>query len=112
MENPGETLKEFAELLNPGGYMLVVTPNIATLKNRIYRAVGKRGFADIGDYERGGVHNVSRSMLDRWFRGASCRIERVNWVVTPKFQRLTRIAPRLLNGMFGSEIIALAKKAS
>ena len=111
MENPAGMLKEFVELLNPGGCVMVVTPNVAMLRNKIYRAIGKPGFENVGNYELGGAHNVSRKILEKWFRGAGCHEERVKWVVAPKFSGLTRIFPRLLNGMFASEIIALAKKA-
>jgi 2-polyprenyl-3-methyl-5-hydroxy-6-metoxy-1,4-benzoquinol methylase len=111
MENPETTLKRFVELLNPGGCVLVVTPNVANLKEKIYRVRGKPGFENVGNYERGGAHNVSRRILEEWFRGAGCRVERVNWVVPPKFTRITWLFPKLFNGMFGSEIIALARKA-
>jgi SAM-dependent methyltransferase len=111
MEQPWATLKEYTELLNPGGYVLVVTPNMGNLKDWVFRMRGTPGFEKLESYERSGVHMVSLGTLKKWMREAGCRVERVKWTTSEKFARITAVYPRLLNRCVASEIIALAQKA-
>lgn len=111
VENPAAILKGFAELLNPGGHILIVTPTVGGLRDTVHRLMGKRGLEDVGNYELAGVHKVSGGDLQSWLRAAGCCVERINWVIPLRFQRIANLFPALFNAMFGSEIIALARKA-
>ncbi len=109
--DPAQTLARLCELIRPGGYALIVTPHVATLKNRLNRMLGKQSYKDVGSYDRGGVHNVSRASVETWIRAAGCTLERLKWLTTPRVQKISRFAPALLNSLLGSEIIAVARKA-
>jgi 2-polyprenyl-3-methyl-5-hydroxy-6-metoxy-1,4-benzoquinol methylase len=108
---PAKVLSSLCELLRPGGHVLLVTPNVATLKNSLNKLMGKAAFKDIGNFESGGAQNVSAKIVEEWLRAANCSISRLKWKASPRFERIMQLAPGLFDSLFGSEIIALGRKA-
>lgn len=110
VKDPEETLKQMAELLERGGHILIVTPNMANLKNTFYGLIGRPGFQDLRDYAKGGVHNVSRKSLGKWLRAAGYRIEHLKWLPAPRFQKMSRLSHQWISPMLSPEMIVLAMK--
>ncbi len=108
--HPEETLKSMAELLRPGGYILIVTPNVTNLKNTIYRLSKKPGYQALASYEQGGVHCISRSSIQKMLRAAGCRIERLIWKSARRFEKISSLPLPWSASMLSSEIIVLAQK--
>lgn len=110
LPRPAQVLESYAELLEPEGYVLIVTPNVASLKNGAYGLMGRAQYRDLRNYERGGVQYVSKGNLSHWIEAAGLKMESLNWVATPKFEKVVRLSGRILGPMFAAEMIALARK--
>jgi len=108
---PQEVLKRFAELLQPGGSILIVSPNLGNLKYSLKRVRGEVGFRDLGSYEMTGVHRVTSGAIRRWLRESGCKIETAKWSSSPRFRQLVDFFPGLIGAFLGSEMIVLAKKS-
>ena len=105
--HPGKVLQDYTELLEEGGYVVLVTPNVAALKNKLYGLLGKPGYRELRDFSKGGVQFVSQSSVNKWFAGAGLVVENVQWTATPRFEKTVKSAPGLFGPMFGAEIIAV-----
>jgi SAM-dependent methyltransferase len=110
LPEPETVLRVYAELLAPGGYVVLVTHNVATLKNRLLGFLGKPGYRLLPNFKESGVQYVSLKSVKKWFASAGLTLETVKWTATPRFERLVRRGPDILRQTFGSEIIALGRK--
>jgi 2-polyprenyl-3-methyl-5-hydroxy-6-metoxy-1,4-benzoquinol methylase len=110
--SPEKILREYADLLEPGGSVVLLTCNVATLKTRLYGFLGKPGYRELRDFSRGGVQFVSLRTVKKWFATAGLAVEKIKWNATPRFESVVRFAPGLFGPMFGSEIVAIGKKIS
>jgi 2-polyprenyl-3-methyl-5-hydroxy-6-metoxy-1,4-benzoquinol methylase len=106
---PEELLRRYARLLRPGGSILLVTPNIATAKNKLWASLRKPGYRELRLFGEGGVQFVSIRRVRSWFATAGLSIKSVKWAATRRFESIVRLSPELFGPMFGSEIIVLGK---
>lgn len=107
--NPEHILQQYVQLLEPGGYVLLVTHNVANFKNRFYGWLQREGYRELRDFRRGGVQFVSLRGVKKWFAAARLKLQTVNWTTSPRFERAIRMSRGLCGPMLGSEIIALGK---
>jgi hypothetical protein len=98
-------LRAYSQLLDPGGLMILVTPNVATFKNRLYGLIRKPGYPELRRFELGGVQFVSLGGVRNWFAVADFAIEGVRWVANRRFENVLRYGQEFLRSMFGAEII-------
>ena len=112
VEQPEKVLREYSQLLNENGYVILASHNVAALRNRWYGLRNKPGYRALRDFDRGGVHFVSQTSIKKWFAAAGLKVERVDWMATPRFQRTVRSAPSLFGPLFGAELVALGKRNS
>jgi SAM-dependent methyltransferase len=110
--HPEEFLQKYAELLNPGGYVLIVTPNVATLKNRLFALLHLPGYRDLKAFRSGGVQFLSLGRVKNWLAASGLAIETVRWAASPRFKSLVQTFPGLFGRMFGAEFISLCKKTA
>jgi SAM-dependent methyltransferase len=73
LRNPGETVERAAELLGPGGVLVIAVPNADSLQGRLF---GDRWLAL--DLPRHLVHVPARSLLER-LRALGLQVERVSY---------------------------------
>jgi 2-polyprenyl-3-methyl-5-hydroxy-6-metoxy-1,4-benzoquinol methylase len=111
IKNPSNALKEFTELLVPGGMVLVVSPNLSKLRLALQRSRRSADYYSVGNYEASGVSFVSKGLLKRWLRDSSCEIQHIRWISGERFQWLGKLGIPLFDSLLSSEIIALARKA-
>lgn len=112
LADPEDVLKQYAALVKPGGYVLLITCNVATLKTRLYALFRKRGYRELRDFDKGRVQFVSLASVENWFAAAGLSLEKIVWKATPRFEAIVQHAQRLSGPLFGSEIIAIGKKGS
>lgn len=108
--DPQGILREYAQLLHPGGVTVVVTPNIATLKNQLFGFQGKVGYRDLQSFDKSGVQWSSAGNLKKWFATAGLAVENVIWKASPRFEKFVNAWPKVFGPMFSSEIVVLGKK--
>lgn len=111
VSQPVELLRSYGELVAPGAWMLLVSPNIANLKNSLLRFARKQEYRDLVSHEKTGVQYVSKRAMTRWLDEAGFRLESIKWGISPKYKRLVRLSRELLDPMFASEMIVLARKS-
>jgi 2-polyprenyl-3-methyl-5-hydroxy-6-metoxy-1,4-benzoquinol methylase len=107
--NPQEILRQFAELLSPGGYILVVSPNVVNLKNQFNKLKGKNGYGSLGTFEESGIQKVSKRTLQQWLRDAGYKVENIKWIPMASFEKLSGHIPAVLKHRFSSEVIVLGR---
>ena len=110
MPDPQRILNDLARLLAPGGCVLIITPNMNTLKNFVNRALSKPGFRELGNFELSGAQFVSPGVLKRWLKNAGCRLEHIKWMARPRFAKFIKLNAGIFGPLFGHEVIALARK--
>lgn len=108
--DPENVLQSYAQLLDPGGFVLLVTPNMATAKNKVYGFFRKPGYRELRSFAQSGVQFASISSLRKWFAAAELTIEGVKWGSSPRFENIVRHGRGFISAMLGSEIIVLGKK--
>ena len=112
LSHPENVLKQYADVVEPGGYVVLITCNVATLKNTLYGFLQRPGYRELRDFDKGGVQFVSLASVKNWFAAAGLNLEKIDWKATPKFAAIVQHAQRLSGPLFGSEIIAIGKKVS
>ena len=110
LPNPQEMLSEFSELLMPGGYLLLVSPNLVNLKTQYYKLMGKSGYRRLDNFEESGVQKVSKRKMEEWFRNARCKVETIKYIAAPRVENVSRYIPLALRYVVSTEIIVLGKK--
>jgi 2-polyprenyl-3-methyl-5-hydroxy-6-metoxy-1,4-benzoquinol methylase len=107
--DPQKILSQFADLLSPGGYILVVSPNVVNVRNQFNKLKGTNGYGALGTFEESGVQKVSKSTLKQWFRGAGLRLETMKWIPMSRFEKFSRHVPAALKNQLSTEVIALGR---
>jgi 2-polyprenyl-3-methyl-5-hydroxy-6-metoxy-1,4-benzoquinol methylase len=110
--NPETVLGAYSQLLSPGGLVILVTPNVACTKNRLNGLLRRHGYRGLGRFEESGVQSVSIGSVKKWLTAAELTIESVEWVASPRFERIVRFGRACFGPMFGAEIIISAKKTT
>lgn len=108
--SPETVLRNYAQLLDPGGYILVLTPYVATAKNKLYGLLKKPGYRDLRCFKESGVQFVTKGTVRKWFATAGVAIETVKWAATPRFENIVRLGHGFFGPMFAAEMIVLGKK--
>jgi len=108
--NPGSLLRKYTKLLEPGGYVLLLTPNVATLRNNLTALLDRPAYRRLRDFEQGGVQFVSLARVRKWLAFAGLSLEDVRWITTPRFRGIVQSLPALFGPWFGTEIIVLGQK--
>jgi len=109
--NPETSLCMFADLLDQGGCVLVVTPNVATIQNQLYRLLGKPGYRKLNRFEQSGVQFVSVGRVREWFNKSGFVVEKLSWVATPRFEKIVSQNRRMIGPLFASEMIVLGSRS-
>jgi len=77
------------------------------LKNKLSEMNGR---SESRDYGKGGVQYVSKGTLAHWLKAAGLKMEKLEWIATPKFEKAVRLSGGIFGPMFAAEMIALAGK--
>lgn len=110
LPDPISALTAFGSLLGPGGRILVGLPNFSYLPYFWGRLRRDPRFANLGSYEESGLHSTTPRMVRGWFKQSKLATETIVNVVPERWQRLRRPLGGLTNYLFGSELIAVARK--
>jgi 2-polyprenyl-3-methyl-5-hydroxy-6-metoxy-1,4-benzoquinol methylase len=77
--NPFAMLDQCAQLLRPGGSLIVAGPNFEYLPLWILRMCGSRGYRDLRSFSIGGVYPLSIGQIRRGLRRAGCDFDQLKW---------------------------------
>lgn len=108
VESPAGFLREARKLINPGGYMLVTTPNVECIQSRLrFLLQGRlRAFEDDGTGDPTHISPLLTSLMPRLTSRAGWRIEeRIDLL-----KETSRPAVRLLCGMLSPFLKGKAKQ--
>jgi len=107
--DPVALLTQYRPMLADGGTVIVSAPNLGDLKTRWRRLRRAEGYRDLDDFDRVGVHPVSRRLLERWLRRAGYAVERSAPVNTPKRQRLNDVSLGLFSNLLADRWLMTAR---
>jgi 2-polyprenyl-3-methyl-5-hydroxy-6-metoxy-1,4-benzoquinol methylase len=110
VRSPEAILRRYAELLDPGGYILVVTPHVATARNKLYGLLKKPGYRELRYFDQSGVQFVAAESVRKWFAPAGIEIESVQWTAPRRFKSMMRFGRGFFGPMFAAEMVILGKK--
>ena len=112
LADPQEALRQFAELLGEGGFILLVSPNLNNLKQRRDELMKDRRNGQPDTFQVSGVQRTSRRRIEEWFRGAGCKVENVKWITMTRFRNLGRFVPAAFREPMSAEMIVLGRRAT
>jgi len=108
--NPADVLTSFGSLLSDAGTIVILTPNIQTLRFYWNRIKGDARYQNYGGYEESGVQLTSQGDVRRWLRSAKFRPEKIVDVASPRSRTINRLTLGLAKPLLYSEFIVVAKK--
>lgn len=111
VEKPVEVLSSFSDLLCDQAWVVAVLPNLLKLSIIWKKYLGREGLADLGDYQKTGVHFTSRGVARKWFQSAGLRIENFTNILPRRAETPSRLALGLMDSFLASEFVASARKA-
>jgi SAM-dependent methyltransferase len=108
--NSDNVLRTYVQVLDPGGSVLLVTPNVATVKNNLYRLLKNPVYRELRRFDQSRIQFVSIGSIRKWFATAELAIERVTWAATLRFESVVRYGNGLFGAVFGAEITVFGKR--
>lgn len=109
--NPVDVLSSFGEYLTEKGKVVVLVPNVLRLPTYWKNARGKVQSGALQGFERTGFHLTSHKIVRRWFREAGMRVESIVDVLSPRYQKVSRISLGIMNPRLSIELIAVGRQA-
>jgi 2-polyprenyl-3-methyl-5-hydroxy-6-metoxy-1,4-benzoquinol methylase len=106
--DPVELLKFANSMLKPGGKIIVSVPNLNFYRTLIPRLRGVAGYRDVGKFDVSKVQTVTRRRLEKWFKRAGLRRDRLIAEVMPNRRKLGRFLGRIATELFALDVIASA----
>ncbi len=104
VRDPVQLLARFAELLAPGGRVVVSVPNLSWLR-RLARRIRLHGHAaNPTSYDESGLHVATGRVLRRWFRQAGLRPDQVLYGGVKENALAKRLSVGLAKAVLGSDV--------
>lgn len=102
LQNPTALLKEYRNLLNPGGEIVISIPNVAHWSNRLGLLFGKWNYTDRGILDRTHLRFFTKKSFQKEL--TSCEYEILRFMSTPVplevvFPKLNRILFEILDNL-------------
>lgn len=110
VEKPSEFVGTFAELLSPGGTVVVSAPNVTTMRllARRYR-FGKTAIPN--GYETSGMHTTTAPRVRNWLRKAGLKPIRTTYDITEQAKiRADELSLGLAQPVLGSNLYVAAQR--
>ncbi len=102
---PEEFLKKLKPLLNPGGKIIITTPNFLFWKNRLKMLLGKFEYASEGLLDFGHIRFFTVKTVKETFRQCGLKIEKENNFYPNLYKRKLNFLGRLFPGFFAYQMI-------
>jgi 2-polyprenyl-3-methyl-5-hydroxy-6-metoxy-1,4-benzoquinol methylase len=110
VEDPAMVLNSFGKLLSPSGVAIVLVPKVSRLPNWWKKVSGHPRFQQEVTFTAAGVHATSTAMLKKWFAGAGLSIQKVQNLLPPAAQRLSRLSMGLTDSALADELLVTGTK--
>ena len=110
VEDPVAVLSSFADLLAPGGTVLITAPNFSQVTARWRSFRGAAHYKHLGDYAKTGMHATTPKIVREWFRRSRLTAPHFAYVIPEKGQFLHRLTLGLAGSLLGEELICVGEK--
>jgi 2-polyprenyl-3-methyl-5-hydroxy-6-metoxy-1,4-benzoquinol methylase len=111
VQDPIAVLSSFASLLSENSTVVALVPNtshLPGLRRRIRDDHGIRGV--MMGYQETGVHLTSPRVLNRWFKRAGFRVERILNFLPKRVETIHRATLGLVDSFLADELLVVARK--
>lgn len=108
IDEPARLIARSHKVLSPSGKIVATVPNLSRIPVLAGRLTGDRRYRLLGDAAKAGVHVTSKSIVQRWFKSAACRVEKVIDVQAAEMTKAKKIMALVLDGQFASDFIVVA----
>ena len=117
LRDPAATLARLRPLLQPGGRVVLSTPNVANWAIRLSLLSGRWRYTDRGILDRSHTHLFTRATLAETLERAGYRVERIDFSVpvpgdSDLLDAVGRAVGRLRPTLFAYQFVAVAQTSS
>jgi trans-aconitate methyltransferase len=107
-ERPEDVLIGFSKLLNPGGTVIVATPNFASMMVTMRRVLRHPQYKDLGSYEKTGICDVRVGQIRGWLKPLGIEVTAVH----PRGERVEKLAhvPSIVRRILATDLVIVGEK--
>jgi ketopantoate reductase len=104
-------LSSITKILSEDAVVILLLPNHMQLRILWKRFRRDPGFANLGNFEKTGMHFTSRGTVKEWLKSAGLEVDRIADVTPDRAQSMSRVTFGIANALLSSEFIVIGKKA-
>jgi SAM-dependent methyltransferase len=108
--DPVKVLQCASSLLANGGVVVASLPNLVRLPFVWRQLRYPSRYAGLKDYQRSGMHAISRKAARTWFRASGLKIVKLANAVPANWRRAVALSGGLVSPLFASEYILAGRK--
>jgi 2-polyprenyl-3-methyl-5-hydroxy-6-metoxy-1,4-benzoquinol methylase len=108
VRDPTQLISLFADLLSPGGTVIISAPNRPYLRYLWRSTKSDKALRRWGSFEEAGIHNTSVAKVRGWCARSGLMVEKVEKIVPGRSGRLTL---QFLSSIVAPDLVAVARKA-
>jgi len=110
-KQPIDMLSSITKILSEDAVVILLLPNHMQLRILWKRFRRDPGFANLGNFEKTGMHFTSRGTVKEWLKSAGLEVDRIADVTSDRAQSMSRVTFGIANALLSSEFIVIGKKA-
>ena len=110
LRNPGKALQQVGSLLNERGVLVATVPHFRRLPFLRMLLQHPRRYDGWREFQRSGVHPVSRREAKAWFRNVGLSVDRISGTIPERWKTLVASSGGLAAALFSSEYTFVARR--
>ena len=110
LRDPAAVLARLIRMLSPAGSLVLGMPTFHWLKLLCWQIQRRRGFKNVGNYNRTGVHPISYGVVRRWLRTCGLVADTVSFNIPERRKFLTRLFLGRGGPWLADEMLMLCKR--
>ncbi len=108
--DPGRALQQVGSLLSERGVLVATAPHFRRLPFLRMLLQHPRRYEGWREFQRSGVHPVSRREAKVWFRNVGLSVDRISGTIPERWKTLVASSGGLAAGLFSSEYTFVARR--
>lgn len=110
LQEPEKALSQASSLLSEGGTLVATIPAFRRLPVLWERLSHPSRYQGLEDFERSGIHAISRRVAKAWFGKAGLSVERISSTIPKRWAGVAGVSRKLANEFLASEYALVGRQ--
>lgn len=111
LDDPAKAVAHASSLLAEGGVLVATIPAFHRLPILWERLNHPSRYRGLRDFQRSGIHPISRRLAKAWFRNAGLSVDRISSIIPQRWRNVAGLSHRLANAFLASEYALVGRRA-